>query len=72
MGKRKNKRRRNKKRRMVVRDDGSILVMSSEEHTRALMPHYNGWQCRGGVHGDTKYNRRATKNETRRILNEWD
>lgn len=24
--------------------------------------------CRGGVHGDTKYNRRKTKAETRRII----
>lgn len=25
---------------------------------------------RGGVHGDTKYNRRKTKAETRRIIND--
>lgn len=24
--------------------------------------------CRGGIHGDTKYNRRKTKAETRRII----
>lgn len=36
--------------------------------TRAHMPRYNGYQCRGGVHGDTSYNRRSNKLETRRII----
>ena len=48
MGKRKSKRRNVKPR---VDESGNIVVMTSLEHTHAAMPKYNGWQCRGGVHG---------------------
>lgn len=40
--------------------------------THARMPHYNGFACRGGVHGDTRYNRQKTKAETARIIRESD
>lgn len=46
---------------------GTIDAMSV---TRAHMPHYNGFQCRGGVHGDTSYNRRRTKRETAQLISE--
>lgn len=38
--------------------------------TRARMPRYDGFVCRGGVHGTTSYDRRATKAATRRLISE--
>lgn len=46
---------------------GTIDAMSV---TRARMPRYNGFQCRGGVHGDTSYNRRRIKRETAQLISE--
>lgn len=69
MGKRRNKRRNAKPR---VDESGNIVVMTSLEHTHAAMPKYNGWQCRGGVHGDTKYVREHNKRDVERYISEWD
>ena len=69
MGRRKRKgRRRLPKPRMT--EDGKILVMDSLEATRAKMPKYDGFAIRGGVHGDTEYNRRKEKRDFRRQLDE--
>ena len=38
--------------------------------TRAHLPRYNGFLCRGGVHGDTRYNRERAKAETARIIDD--
>lgn len=48
----------------------TVFHMSSEEVTLAKMPYINGYVCRGGVHGDTKYNRRHADAEARRIIDE--
>lgn len=61
-----------KKKRVKPRMDGDrIIVMTALEATRAKRPKYNGFICRGGVHGDTKYNRRKFKAETRHIIAEY-
>lgn len=46
----------------------SVFHMDAVDVTRARMPRYDGFVCRGGVHGDTRYNRRKFKEETRRIV----
>lgn len=48
----------------------NVFHMSSEEATLAQMPYIDGFVCRGGIHGDTKYNRRAAQKEFRTLLNE--
>lgn len=48
--------------------DGKIVVMTALEATRVAKPRYNGWQCRGGVHGDTKYVREHSKRDFRKYL----
>lgn len=48
----------------------TVFHMSSEEATLAKMPYIDGYVCRGGVHGDTKYNRRHADAEARRIIDE--
>lgn len=66
-------RRKARKRRQVkprMTEDGRILVMTGLEATRARMPKYNGFAIRGGVHGDTEYNRRKEKRDLRRQLDE--
>lgn len=49
----------------------SVFHMDAVDATRAKMPRYDGFVCRGGVHGDTRYNRRKFKAETRRIVEEY-
>lgn len=69
MGKRRRKRKkRNQKPRMT--EDGRIIVMTGLEVTRAKRPRYDGFAIRGGVHGDTEYNRRKEKKDFRRQLDE--
>lgn len=48
----------------------TVFHMSAEEATLAQMPYIDGYVCRGGVHGDTKYNRRHADAEARRIIDE--
>ncbi len=38
--------------------------------TRAHMPKYDGFACRGGPHGTVGYDRRKQKAETRRLIDE--
>lgn len=52
--------------------DGDVAFhMDAIDVTRARMPRYNGFQCRGGVHGDVAYNRRRVKAETARLIAEF-
>ena len=48
----------------------SCGVITAQQQFDANKPKYNAWVCRGGVHGDTSYNRRRAKTELRRIINE--
>lgn len=48
----------------------TVFHMSAEEATLAKMPYIDGYICRGGVHGDMKYNRRHADAEARRIIDE--
>ena len=48
--------------------DGSVFYMDSLTNTLRQMPKYNAYQCRGGVHGDTKYNRRKEKKSLRALI----
>lgn len=48
----------------------SVFHMTSEEVAAARMPKYNGFSMKTGVHGDVKYNRNKTKQETKRIIEE--
>lgn len=69
MGKKRTRgRKRHPKPRMT--EDGRILVMDSIEATLAKMPKYDGFAIRGGIHGDTEYNRRKEKRDFRRQLDE--
>ena len=53
-----------------VPKSGAVWKMSAEEATLAKKPHYNGYACGHGVHGDVKYNRTKQKAQTRKILDE--
>lgn len=50
-----------RKRKKRVAKTGSVWHMSAEEATLATKPHYNGYACGYGVHGDAKYNRAKQK-----------
>lgn len=47
-----------------------VMHVGSVEATLMGKPYIDGYVCRGGVHGDTKYNRRKEKRALRRILDE--
>ena len=47
---------------------GAVWKMTSEEATLAKKPHYNGFACGHGVHGDVKYNRAKQKRMTQKFL----
>lgn len=70
MGKKSKRRGRRKVPKPRITEDGRIIVMDSLEATRAKMPKYDGFAIRGGVHGDTSYNRRKEKHDLRRQLDE--
>ena len=59
-----------KKKKRKVPKSGAVWKMSATEATLAKKPHYNGYACGHGVHGDVKYNRTKQKAQTRRILDE--
>lgn len=62
---------RRRKRNARYRGTGdTVFHMSAEEATLARMPYIDGYVCRGGVHGDTKYNRRHADADARRIIDE--
>lgn len=65
------KSRARKRRQKFASSDPNIIIhIDSISATLMQMPHYNGYQCRAGVHGDTKYNRRKMKAETHRLIYE--
>lgn len=47
-----------------------VGTISSLAVTRFKMPKYNGFACRGGIHGDVKYSRLKEKNRFRKYLKE--
>lgn len=61
-----------RKRRQKFQGEGpmGVIHISALDATRMARPKYDGFVCRGGVHGDTKYNRRSFKAQTRRIIDE--
>lgn len=52
------------------REPLTVMHVDSITNTLRHMPKYNGHAIGHGVHGDVKYNRRKTKEETRRIIEE--
>lgn len=48
----------------------TVFHMSSVEATLAKMPYIDGFVCRGGTHGDTRYNRRRSKDDLRRLIDD--
>jgi len=50
-----------KKRKHSIPKNGPVFYMTSEEATLSQMPHYNGYACGYGRHGDDKYNRSREK-----------
>ena len=44
-----------------VSKTGTVWRLSAEEATLAAKPHYNGFACGHGAHGDAKYNRAKSK-----------
>lgn len=67
------KSKRSKKQDKRYMGEGNIVFhMDSVEATLAKMPRIDGYVCRGGIHGDTKYNRRKEKAKFRKMLaSEW-
>lgn len=51
-------------------EGNTVFHMSATEATLAQMPYIDGYVCRGGVHGDTKYNRRKEKEILRRDIDD--
>lgn len=49
-----------------------VGTISSLTVTRYRMPKYNAFVCRGGVHGDVKYNRSKERKNFFRILKEYE
>lgn len=48
----------------------SVYHLSATENTLRKMPKFNPYQTGHGVIGDTKYNRRKTKRELRKLIDE--
>ena len=46
----------------------TVWHLSSEEATLAHKPHYNGYACGHGTHGDTRYNRTREKRAWKKQL----
>ncbi len=67
----KRKGRRKQKQLLKKRDlpKGDVVWrQSSEEATLAKMPHYNGFACGHGAHGDVKYSRTKSKRQLKQQL----
>ena len=47
-----------------------VYHLSALENTLRKMPKFNPYQTGHGVIGDTKYNRRKTKRELRKLIDE--
>lgn len=48
-----------------------VGTISALDQFAVSKPRFNGFQTGTGVHGDTRYNRRASKREFRRALAEY-
>lgn len=48
-----------------------VMTVTAEMQFQTNKPRYNAYACGHGVHGDTSYNRRRTKRETRALLAEY-
>lgn len=48
----------------------NVYHLSATENTLRKMPKFNPYQTGYGVIGDTKYNRRKTKRELRKLIDE--
>ena len=48
----------------------TVYHLSATENTLRKMPKFNPYQTGHGVIGDTKYNRRKTKRELRKLIDE--
>lgn len=49
-----------------------VGTISSLTVTRYHMPKYNGFVCRGGVHGNVKYSRAKERKNFSNLLKEYD
>lgn len=47
---------------------GAVWHQSAEEATLAQKPHFNGYACGHGAHGDAKYNRTREKRAWKKQL----
>lgn len=56
-----------KKKRKVPKGN-VVWKQTAEEATLAKKPHYNGFACGHGAHGDTKYNRTKAKRALKQQL----
>ena len=56
-----------KKKRKVAKT-GPVWHLSKTEATLASKPRYDAYACGYGAHGDTRYSRKKSKDELRRIL----
>ena len=53
-------------------DNLHVGTISSLTLTRYHMPKYNGFVCKGGVHGDVKYNRPKERKNFSNLLKEYN
>lgn len=56
------------RKRIAVAKSGAVWHQSAEEATLAQKPHFNGYACGHGTHGDTKYNRTHEKRAWKKQL----
>ena len=56
------------RKRAVVSKAGAVWHQSAVEATLAQKPHFNGYACGHGTHGDTKYNRTHEKRAWKKQL----
>ena len=56
------------RKRMAVAKSGAVWHQSAEEATLAQKPHFNGYACGHGTHGDMKYNRTREKRAWKKQL----
>lgn len=54
------------------KDKLHVGTISSLAVTRYHMPKYNAFVCRGGVHGDVKYNRSKERKDFSNLLKEYN
>ena len=49
------------KKKLIASKHGAVWKLSAKDATLAKKPHFNGFACGHGVHGDIKYNRSREK-----------